>query len=231
MASAHERTVKAILEDGAPIETENGEKTIEYPEPLCVRIHAPHLDPQISPGNPQSRKFLDEYVKSVMSIRPRIGDIHDFSYTYGNRIWDHPTGGVDKDFKPHGDGWGGGIEQVSGVIAKLTRHPTTRRGVIGLWNVAEDRCSDAPPCVDLAQLILRDNRVNLVVYIRSNDMLEAYGGDIYALFQLQNYTATCLANPYHPEITTGYMYTISASAHIYHKRDEDDLNKMRRVIG
>ena len=64
----------------------------------------------------------------------------------------------------------------------------------------------------------------MIVYFRSNDMLSAYGANVFALATLQKRVAGELG------IEIGWLETISASAHIYDLRDRDELDKFRRVI-
>lgn len=218
---AHEAVIAEILRDGEQIVTEDGETTMEYPEPIAVHINKPLADPRISPACMFKGGFLSKYIDKVCDITPFKGDGTDAVYTYGNRLRDYP---IKKDGNERGNGRKDGIDQLPRVIAKLKNNYATRRAIMHTWHVETDLESPEPPCVQTIQFFTRAGKLNMVVYIRSNDMLSAYGANVFALATLQKKVAGELG------MEVGWLETISASAHIYDIRDREELDKFRRVI-
>ncbi|MDD1723968.1 MAG: hypothetical protein LUQ07_02430, partial [Methanospirillum sp.] len=76
-------------------------------------------------------------------------------------------------------------------------------------------------------LIDRNHTLNLVCLFRSNDMLSAWGQNAYGLAHLQKYICTRineLQSSDKPRISSGWLETVSVSAHMYFHRDQLELN-------
>lgn len=208
LAEAHETAVKKIITGGNHLTTENKEETIELPYSLHILISHPLEQPRISRGfTKYGLRFLTEYTSKVLDITHLKYDGTDPSYTYGNRLRSYDM-----------------IDQINGTITKLKDNPNTRRAIMHTWDVKLDFISPEPPCMQTVQLTIRDGKLNMTVYFRSNDMLMAYGANLYALSQL-------LANmAIQTNTLPGHLETISCCPHIYIERDKDELNEMRRYI-
>jgi thymidylate synthase len=80
------------------------------------------------------------------------------------------------------------------------------------WNPIEDSRSPDPPCIDIVAFHKIKEKVNLVEYIRSNDIARAWSEDVsgsYAVF------LTEVASHLGGMSARGDVITISGSAHIY----------------
>ena len=157
---------------------------------------------------------MDFYAKQLLTVAPV-----DFDYNCGNRWQDYPYA------KGIGDGNSQGFNQLDYMgINELKHDPTSRRAVVSSLFPPVDAFKKHIPCITQLQFLIRQNKLNLIVYIRSNDMLSAWGSDAFALSQVQKYVSGKL------NIPIGYLEIISVSAHIYFKRDAPELMRFRRVI-
>lgn len=224
IGEAHEEIIKNILMDGSEVMTKHG-ITLEYPGPISVLINHPFQEPIKSKGYNFPLEGMKLYAEQLQTVSHSA-----FDYNCGNRWFDYPmlidvSDNVDNCMEVNGDGNQRGFNQIDRlVIGELKKDPSSRRAVITSLVPHMDVHKKHIPCISFLQFLIRDNKLNLTVYIRSNDMLSAWGSDAYALSQLQKYVAKML------NIESSYLEIISVSAHIYHKRDADELMKFRREI-
>ncbi|WP_421909210.1 thymidylate synthase [Methanolacinia petrolearia] len=216
LGKTHEEVIKTILKHGKYLVTEDGEKTIELPEPLNIHVKNPFEDYMISPFNMFGEGAMRQYVNDLLN-----GTENEFVYTYHDRLFDYPVG----DLEFRGDGDGKGIDQVEYLIEKLKAEPNSRRAEAITWFPPKDDQSDNPPCLQRIQCFVRDGRLNMHVDFRSNDMLSALGANMYALVHLQKMIADRL------EADIGWYSHTSVSAHMYHERDHDELMKYVKGLG
>ena len=216
LGKAHEEVIKTILKHGKYLVTEDGEKTIELPEPLNIHVKNPFEDYMISPFNMFGEGAMRQYVNDLLN-----GTENEFVYTYHDRLFDYPVG--ESEFK--GDGDGNGIDQVEYIVEKLKTEPNSRRAEAITWFPPKDDRSDNPPCLQRIQCFVRDGRLNMHVDFRSNDMLSALGANMYALVHLQKMIADRL------EADVGWYSHTSVSAHMYHERDHEELMKYVKGLG
>jgi thymidylate synthase len=125
-----------------------------------------------------------------------------FAYSYGNRFRED-------------------IDQVARVASILRSDRSSRRAIIHTWRIDTDLGGIEVPCVQTIQFVLRNNRLNAVVYIRSNDILLAWGANAYGITALLAHMC-CLVQG----CTIGSITMISAIAHIYDKRDADIIRRV-----
>lgn len=128
-----------------------------------------------------------------------------------------------------GDGNYGGIDQIEkSIINRLVSNPESRRAIAITWFPVRDVTADEPPCLQIVQgLIDKKNHLNLICLFRSNDMLSAWGQNAYGLAHLQKYICDQVNQKRKGngnDITTGWLETISISAHMYFHRDQLELN-------
>lgn len=106
--------------------------------------------------------------------------------------------------------------QLENAVELLQRHPNTRQCVIALWNPSDlshaiDGDKNNLPCYISMQFILRNNKLNLIVYMRSNDVWLGAPYDIYAFICIQKLIADCVG----AKVGT-YTHQVG-SLHIYDK--------------
>lgn len=127
-------------------------------------------------------------------IRKDVWDefIHDekLAYTYSERIGD----------------------QVEKVISEFKKHPSSRQGIISIWdpNIDQDRLGkERVPCSIFYQVIKRNDKLHMVYVIRSNDLYEHWSYDVWMAIKLQEYIAEKLG------VEKGNFYQFITSLHGY----------------
>ena len=231
IAQGHERVVRDILLHGEELETEDGELTIEWPpeDPYVIHVTEPFTEPMVSDACMFGRQFLDEYVTQLLTLHPPSEK--SATYYYSNRLFDYPVlecnvdGPCGKEYYYTGDGCGDGIDQIArSIIIRLLHNPQSRRAMAITWVPDLDIQSSEPPCLQLVQCFIRDQQLHMTCYFRSNDMLSAWGANAYGLAHLMKYVYDRIDQP----ITIGTLTTISSSAHIYWKRDKQELDEFKK---
>ncbi len=121
--------------------------------------------------------------------------------------------------------WGGygprlfnlrGNDQISNVVNLLKHNKQSKRAVIQLFN-AEDithECDSSKrhkdiPCTCTLQFIIRDSKVNLITYMRSNDAIFGLPHDIFTFTMLQEIVARSLGSE------MGFYRHCVGSLHLY----------------
>lgn len=109
-----------------------------------------------------------------------------------------------------------GIDQIANVVRLLKRRPTTRRAVIQLFN-AEDIASahQEIPCTTSLQFLIRDNKLDMIVTMRSNDAYLGLPHDIFCFTMLQEVFCRRLG------YGLGRYRHFVASMHIYEEHEEN----------
>lgn len=89
------------------------------------------------------------------------------------------------------------FNQVDNVLSLLQKNRTSRRAVIQLFesrdidsNIKENSISI--PCTCTFQFLQRDNKLNMITFMRSNDAFLGLPHDIYAFTMMQEYFASAL---------------------------------------
>jgi hypothetical protein len=107
------------------------------------------------------------------------------------------------------------LDQLEIVIAMLKRDPTSRRVIIGMWDPARDldAVSNDIPCNNLIKVGINQERLDIVVFNRSNDVVYGcYGANAVHMSMLQEYLAGMLGIP------VGRYTQISCDFHAYLER-------------
>ena len=205
LARAHELVVKTVLEKGHTIETEDGEATVEC-EGLAVTVANPMTEPMVSPASRFGRRFMEQYAADLLHGSDSI-----FEYDYHGRLFDWgerltSVEGADVH-----------VDQVAYIVKKLMESPMSRRALAITWNPIVDESLDECPCLQLVQCLIRENKLQMNVVFRSNDMLSAAGANMFALAKLQEAIASQLG------LICGSYTHISLIPHIYYLRDLNDI--------
>jgi thymidylate synthase len=115
------------------------------------------------------------------------------------------------------------IDQLAKVISHLKEDPTSRQEILMTWYPPEDMAKKLPnvPCIYSLVVNIVNNKLNLMVTIRSNDLIIGFPYDMMIYTLLGN----CLAHEL--EIDPGEILYSVANMHIYdiHKEGINKLNQ------
>ena len=103
-------------------------------------------------------------------------------------------------------------DQIDMIVKLLKENPDDRRAVLQMWDPNKDlaRVSKDVPCNTNIYFKIRDNKLNMTVCNRSNDMLwGAYGANVVHMSVLQELVAHRLGVP------VGVYRQVSDSFHVY----------------
>lgn len=118
------------------------------------------------------------------------------------------------------------IDQLDTVTQMLQENGDTRRAVLQIWDAGLDlyaRSKDVP-CNDMVFTKIRDNKLNITVCNRSNDVIwGAYGVNVVQFSMLQEYLAGRIG------VEVGIYTQVSDSFHIYTCNPTFEKLKDKRV--
>lgn len=253
LSEAHEGAVDAVLNTSKAIDiqthSDKVEKTIEFEaedgsdEIITIKVLHPLQEPQVSAGAMFGEGFTAAYKKQFLTLTPPREDGMQATYTYWNRLEDFPyteawrmadTVYQLKEKNWHadrvGNGDGKGLKQITGIIEKLAADANSRRGVAVTWNPSLDMNSTEPPCMDLVQFVIRNGKVNMRCLFRSQDIMSGLGENLVGCAAMLLYVTNEINFLAMENYDVGSLILISAIPHIYHRRDEFELNKMNHEI-
>lgn len=92
-------------------------------------------------------------------------DIDDLGPVYGFQ-WRH----FGAEYKGKNIKYQDGVDQLQYVINELKHNPTSRRIIMTSWNPCDISKMSLPPCHILVQFLVRDNKLDTILYQRSGDL-------------------------------------------------------------
>ena len=112
--------------------------------------------------------------------------------------------------------------KMQGVLDKLKEDHDTRQALLTIHRVDDSivKTKD-PPCTITLQFTIRDEKLNMHVYMRSNDIVWGTPYDVFVFTTIQKVFANTLGIP------VGKYYHTVTSLHMY----ERDFEKCREYIG
>jgi len=197
---AHEWLLHEIIWNHETVITEDGEITWEYPTPVSLTVEFPFKD-MIHPNSSFKAKLCEEYATQLLS-----GTINQFDYTYHDRLFEY-----------------GSVNQMSALIEHLKTNPQTRRALAITWNPVLDSyrsgCNRSVPCLQYIQFIIRKNKLNMISLFRSEDILQAFGPNVFGLVHLMRFVSD------ETGVNAGTYTHIVTVPHLYPVRDKAELNR------
>lgn len=192
LAGTFEKALAALHQHGIPFRTQY-DKPGDPPSLDCTMnatVLEPLAEPMIHMAFPGGIEDLREYVMEVQGLKDHwtknMNDPDDtrWEYTYHGRLaaygtWKDQVDGTSRQVGPFN------VDQVEGVIAKLTAQPFTRQAQMITWMPNLDLDCYDPPCLQsLWYRIVKDeedgrNYLNCNVRFRSND---AWGASFMNMF-------------------------------------------------
>lgn len=148
----------------------------------------------LNPGN--SYKIRLDLWQSLMSKK----DGEKFDYTYSERINFH--------------------NQLDNAIAALKDDEHSRRAMIMIFKPEDTDESmgfeTRIPCSVSYQFLIRNNKLMMIYYIRSNDLFRHFAVDIWMAGALQDYIVEQL-KPVYPNLKSGSLNYYCGSLHAYNE--------------
>jgi len=104
-----------------------------------------------------------------------------------------------------------GIDQLQEIVKILQADPNSRRAVISIYDPDRDFIKSLDiPCNDLLQFLIRDNKLHMSIYIRSNDIMWGWSAiNSYEWSILQQVLASIL------KVGVGQVSYFIGSLHVY----------------
>jgi thymidylate synthase len=104
-------------------------------------------------------------------------------------------------------------DQIDYVVAKLRNVKDTRHAAISIYDAKEWRSyRKDTPCTYAVQFTILNNRLNMAVLMRSNDLWYGFCNDQYQFSRLQKMIADRL------KIETGNYYHYAHNLHLYNDK-------------
>ncbi|MFA5732929.1 MAG: thymidylate synthase [Acidithiobacillus sp.] len=108
-----------------------------------------------------------------------------------------------------------GIDQLYEVYNKLKNDKDSRQAVIAIFDPQRDfKIRKDIPCNDFIQFSIRENKLNMSVYVRSQDILFGFPYDIFHWTMMQEILASML------NVELGYYVNYSNSLHMYLRNEK-----------
>ena len=111
-------------------------------------------------------------------------------------------------------------DNLDEVVNKIKSDKDTRQAVVNIYNNDLKFVTKDTPCTIALHFIVRNNKLNMITYMRSNDIIWGTPYDIFMFTNLQRFLANTL------EIEQGWYRHIPTSLHVY-KEHYDLLNQMK----
>lgn len=200
---ALDQGIHLLKDQGREVDSRNG-MTLELPEPCTTTWLYPIDRVSFDPARDANPFF--HLFESLWILAGRR-DVR-FLEIFNKRMRQYSEDGL-SFHAPYGYRIAG---QIPKVIELLYHNPESRRAVLQIWDHTKDLGVNSLdiPCNDLIFFKIRQNKLQMTISCRSNDMLwGAYGANVVQFSMIQEYIATALG------IEVGFMHQVSDSLHAY----------------
>lgn len=176
-------------------------------ERILKYCHAEHLDrlayPPVNPG--ESYKIREDIWNQFKN------SFGEFDYTYSERLTLQDEDGAE-------------THQIENVIETLKEDQNSRRAMVMIFQPQDTEYSSGTlsriPCSISYQFLIRNNALQIIYYIRSNDYFKHFGIDIWLTQEMQEHIYNNLLSTY-PSLKIGPLHYMCGSLHAYN----EDLSK------
>jgi thymidylate synthase len=147
------------------------------------------------------------YISGDPSIKA-LGDIYGKIPPIWERMADE-DGNVNSNY-----GWQAQRgDQLNKVVQMLDENPDTRQATISIYDGKEiDRYATDTPCTYAVQFTILNNKLNMCVTMRSNDLWYGFCNDQYCFSELQRYVAMRINKE------VGEYYHFAHNLHLYNNK-------------
>lgn len=138
------------------------------------------LERKISP------KYLAAEFLWYLSADNRAATIIHYAPFWKNLVDEHGTVNSNYGYHIFGVRTSSGNSQWDDVVSELVRDPDSRRAIINIHTPANSRTNPKDvPCTICLQFLVRDRKLQLHVYMRSNDLVRGFCNDVFQFTMLQ----------------------------------------------
>lgn len=169
-------------------------------------------------GGSNDPKGILPYSKFWDNIR-NSGDVEGYdketiNSNYGHRLFGHNDLPAFSTWDWRGNS-NGKVNQWTETIALLVKDKDSRQAIMNI-HVPGDRHAGNKdvPCTLTLQWFIREDKLHLIVNMRSNDIILGFTNDVFQFTMLQEAMALELRKTY-PDLELGYYYHNAGSMHIY----------------
>jgi len=117
---------------------------------------------------------------------------------------------------------GGGIDQISNVIAEIKANPTSRRLIVSAWNVAELDRMRLLPCHVIFQFYVAGGKLSCQMYQRSADIF------LGVPFNIASYSLLTMMVAQVTNLQVGEFIHTFGDAHLYNNHLEQARTQLAR---
>jgi len=219
LSEAYEVAVRNVINQHEEVVTEDGEVTWQS-NPFTICITQPWRTNFIHKFSPYGREFYKKYADDIVN-----GTSNKFVYTYHDRLFHYRKHYYDdliNEFIPS-DVYGlildEYIDQINYVVDKLVYEPTSRRAIAITISPYIDEVKKDIPCLQEIQFWISEGKLNIYVFMRSNDILLGMPQNIRGFYKLQFEVAKRIG------IHCGKLFYTVTIPHAYINRDKNELSK------
>jgi len=154
--------------------------------------------------------------RSTDLVYPSLQELEEIMFMKGRSLYDYTYGQRLFNYREV-------FNQIDTYIIPLLQEtPYSRRAIVTLYDPVTDSAVDAVtiPCLIALHFMVRDKKLYVTAYLRSNDLFVGFPADVYQLSVLQKYIAQRL------NLDVGSISIFSNSTHIF----EDQLDDMSKII-
>lgn len=106
------------------------------------------------------------------------------------------------------------VDQMPYVIKTLLKDKDSRQAVMTIWRERPGESKDIP-CTVAMQFLIRDNKLNMVTTMRSQDIVLGYTYDVFTFSMIARSIQLLLAERDYPDLELGKLYVTAGSLHLY----------------
>jgi len=195
ITDAREKIVKVIWNNGARLIDQRGEATREI-----IGLEVIVMSGKLNAGQTimlQAADFATGLLNDYIAMMK--GDA--FDYAYGERLRR--------------------AAQLTHVVQLLREDPSTRRAYLPIFQPIDNFSDVEKPCWASLQFVIRNGRLDLIDYFRSNECCIAIPSDLYGAYKLLEYVAAEVG------VMPGWIYHYIACAHLR----ESDYDTIKPLLG
>ena len=163
----------------------------------------------------KERKWSEEYAEAewqwYLTGDPKISTLGEI---YGKvpLIWERMANNIGQVNSNYGYQWERN-EQLDAIVTKLRTEPTTRQACISIYDGKEiEKYYNDTPCTYAVQFTILNNKLDMCVTMRSNDLWFGFCNDQYCFSRLQEMVSKRL------NIEPGVYYHFAHNMHLYNDK-------------